>query len=307
LSEVELTALLVALRCYGEKPDTIAGAAQALLDAAHPFPRPDGPFADVVGTGGDSANTINVSTAVAFVAASAGLPIAKHGNRAISSKCGSADLLERLGVRLELSPESVRRCLDQSGIGFLFAPHYHPGIRHAMPVRKRLGVRTIFNILGPLVNPSRPPIMLLGVYDPGLSRIVAEALKILGCRQALVVHGSGLDEIALHGATSVVKLFEGEISERVIAPSDFGAKEYPLSAIAGGDATENTAHISSLLSGRGLDAHATAVGINAAALLELAGMANNLRDGYQMSRDLIASGSPWQLLEKFAVLSRSLS
>ena len=307
LSDAEISELLVTLKRKGETSEEIAGAAQALLDAANPFPRPDYRFADVVGTGGDGSNTINISTAVAFVAAEAGLPVAKHGNRAVSSKCGAADLLEQFAFRLDMNPSTARACLDQTGVSFLFAPHYHGGIHHAMPVRKRLATRTIFNILGPLVNPSRPPIMLVGVYDPKLCQIVAESLKLLGCQRALVVHGQGLDEIALHGPTMGVELVEGEILERKICPSDFGARSFPVSAIAGGAPSENAQAISAVLAGKGQTAHAAAVAVNTAALLVLADVAESYSDAYQLAQDTLATGKAMARLERSAAFSRSES
>lgn len=305
LSDVELAALLIGLKCLGESPDVLAGAAQAMLQVAQAFPRPARPFADVVGTGGDGAHTINISTAVAFVTAAAGLPVAKHGNRAVSSKCGSADLLECFGMHLELSPQHARRCLDETGFGFLFAPAYHPGIRHAMPVRKQLATRTIFNILGPLLNPARPPIMLLGVYHPSLCHPVAETLSLLGCQRALVVHGSGLDEVAIHGPTIGIQLIDSEISEIEFAPHDFGAKTHSLASIQGGTTEENAKHVSAVLQGTGKEPHAAAVAVNSAAILFLSGVASSLADGYQRARDLMLSGVPWTLVERCIALSRS--
>jgi anthranilate phosphoribosyltransferase len=257
-----------------------------------------------VGTGGDGAGSINISTAVAFVAAEAGLPVAKHGNRAISSRAGSADVLERLGVRLDMSPLAARRCLDQLAVTFLFAPHYHQGVRHVMPVRKRLATRTVFNILGPLINPAAPPIMLVGVYDPCLCPMIAETLSLLGCERALVVHGLGLDEIALHGETQAALLHQGRVTPRRFTPADFGVSELPLSALRGGDASANAEAVKLVLSGQGTEAHAAAVAVNTAALLHLAGMAPTLADGYARARDILATGGAWQRLQRFARLSR---
>src|SRR5687767_9555083 len=195
LGEPMIAAMLVALRLKGETADELIGAARALRAADAPFPRPDYLFADSCGTGGDGAGTINVSTAAAFVAAAAGLPVAKHGNRSVTSRCGSADVLEQLGVKLEIGAEQSRRALDETGICFLFAPLYHPGLRHAGPVRRALKIRTIMNVLGPCVNPAEPQVQLLGVADPALLEPVARTLAALGVANALVVHGSGLDEI----------------------------------------------------------------------------------------------------------------
>ena len=186
LDPVEIAALLIALKAKGEAPEEIAGAAESLRDSASFFPRPNYPIADTCGTGGDMSHTINISTAVAIVAATMGIPVAKHGNRSISSKCGSADVLEILGVRIDASSEVARRCLDEVGICFLFAPGYHPGMRFAMPVRQKLKTRTVFNILGPLVNPSHPEVQIMGVYDPSRCTPLAHTLGMLGLKSALV-------------------------------------------------------------------------------------------------------------------------
>lgn len=305
LPEIELTALLVGLKLRGETPAEIAGAVAALREGAEPFPRPEYRFADIVGTGGDGAGTINISTAVTFVAAEAGLPVAKHGNRAVSSRCGAADLLERFGVRLDMPAETARRCLDETGVTFLFAPHYHRGIRHAMPVRRQLATRTMFNLLGPLVNPARPPIMLVGVYDPALCPVVAETLAMLGCQRALVVNGLGLDEIAVHGETMAAELVDGEVRQRRFTPAHFGVERLPLSAIAGGGPEENERATRALLAGKGDQAHAAVVAVNAAALLLLAGIAQSPADGYARARDVLSSGGALDRLERFAALSRS--
>lgn len=305
LPESETIDLLVKLRQRGESSEEIVGAAQALLEDAVEFPKPDYLFADVVGTGGDGTNTINVSTAVAFVAAEAGLPIAKHGNRAVSSRCGAADLLEQFGFNLDMSPATARRCLDETGVTFLFAPRYHAGIRHATTARKRLATRTIFNILGPLLNPARPPCMLVGVYDPALCRIVAEALNSLGCGTALVVHGSGLDEIAVHGPTTAVELQSGKLIEQILAPADFQAESYPLGDLIGGPPEANARAIADLLSGKGAPAGQTAIAANAGALLKLAGVAQSFADGYSKASGVLATGSAFSRLERCARISRS--
>ena len=304
LGDIDIAALLVALKMRGETADQMAGAAQALRDAALPFQRPDYVFADVVGTGGDGARTINISTAVSFVAAAAGLPVAKHGNRSVSSRCGAADLLEMFGVHLEMSPALARRALDEAGVTYLHAPHYHAGIRHAMPARKALGTRTLFNLLGPLLNPAAPPVMLVGVYDSTLCRVVAQALGLLGVRRALVVHGLGLDEIALHGATQAVELDDGELHERRYRPADFGVREFPLAAIVGGEPQDNARAIRAVLQGRGDEAHAAAVAVNAGALLMLAGLAGDMAQGYALARETIASGAAYARVEHLARISQ---
>jgi anthranilate phosphoribosyltransferase len=305
LSDVEIAAVLVALKMRGETAEEIAGAAGALREGARAFPRPDYLFADIVGTGGDGANTINISSAVTFVAAEAGLPVAKHGNRSVSSRCGAADLLERFGVKLDMPPETARRMLDELDVTFLYAPHYHPGVKHAMPVRKALATRTMFNVLGPLINPARPPIMLVGVYDMPLCNIVAETLSLLGCRRALVVNGLGLDEITVHGTTNAAELMDGKIAERRFSPSDFGVREFPLSSIVGGMPEENEAAIRSVLEGHGGEAHTAAIAVNAAALLTLGEKTKDYRDGFELAMSVLKSGRAMEKLERFAAMSNS--
>ncbi|MDR2528292.1 MAG: anthranilate phosphoribosyltransferase [Synergistaceae bacterium] len=303
MSDVEIAALLVALKLRGETAEEIAGAAQALRRGARAFPKPSYAFADIVGTGGDGTNTINISTAVTFVAAEAGLRVAKHGNRSVSSRCGAADLLERFGVKLDMSPFRARRLLDELRVTFLFAPHYHSGVKHAMPVRKALATRTMFNVLGPLINPARPPIMLVGVYDVSLCGLVAETLRLLGCENALVVNGLGLDEIATHGTTNAAELSNGEILERRFTPTTFGVGEFPLSSIVGGSPEENEAAIRSVLGGQGSEAHAAAISVNASALLTLGGVTTNYKDGFALARSVLESGKALERLERFARLS----
>ncbi len=236
LAETAIAGMLVALRVRGETEQELIGAARALRAADEPFPRPDYLFADSCGTGGDGSGSINVSTATAFVAAAAGLPVAKHGNRSVSSRCGSADVLEQLGANIDISAELSRRALDEAGVCFLFAPRYHPGLRHAGPVRRALKVRTIMNLLGPCLNPAEPPVQLLGVADPRLIEPVARTLAALGVEKALVVHGSGLDEVALHGETEAIRLDRGHFERITISPEDAGHDRAPLSALQGGGA-----------------------------------------------------------------------
>jgi len=303
LSEPSIAAMLIALRLKGETADELAGAARALRAADAPFERPDYLFADSCGTGGDSSGTINVSTAVAFVAAAAGLPVAKHGNRSVTSRCGSADVLERLGVRLDVPAEQSRRALDETGICFLFAPAYHPGLRHAGPVRRALGVRTIMNVLGPCVNPAEPPVQLLGVADPKLLEPVARTLASLGVREALVVHGCGLDEVALHGLTSAVRLSGGAIERTSIVPEDAGLKRAPVEALRGGDVEENAARLKALLLGYGAQSERQVVALNAGALLMTAGLVADLRGGVERASEVLASGAAGRVLRDLVEIS----
>ena len=297
LDDPAIAAMLVALKIKGETTEELIGAARALRAADLAFDRPAYLFADSCGTGGDGAGTINLSTAVAFVAAAAGLPIAKHGNRSVTSRCGSADVLEHMGVKLDVSPELSRRALDETGVCFLFAPAYHPGLKHAGPVRRALKVRTIMNILGPCVNPAEPPVQLLGVAEPRLLEPVATVLDALGVKRALVVHGGGLDEIAPHAATEAVRLTEGRFERLTIAPEQVGLERAPLSTIRGGGPEENAERLKALLLGRGTPAECNAVALNAGALLATAGTAEDLKQGVDLAIATIGSGQALATLQ----------
>ncbi len=290
LDPLQITALLIALKTKGESPSEIAGAARALRERASRFEAPDYSVADTCGTGGDGACTVNISTAAAFVAAELGVPVAKHGNRSVSSQCGSADVLEAVGIRISIPPELARRCLDVSGVCFLFAPDYHNGIRHAMPVRKKLKTRTLFNLLGPLANPASPDYQVLGVYDRRWVLPVAETLRELGCRAAAVVHGGGLDELALHTHSDIAFLHEQEIDEFRVHPRDLGLPVLPVEALAGGDPKTNANWLTGLLAGHGDDAHNAAVAMNAGALSWVAGRSPDLRTGVEAAMAVLHSG-----------------
>jgi anthranilate phosphoribosyltransferase len=303
LSEPSIAALLIALRLKGETADELIGAARALRAADADFPRPDYVFADSCGTGGDGSGTINLSTAVAFVAAAAGLPVAKHGNRSVTSKCGSADVLEALGVRLKVPAKLSRRALDEIGICFLFAPFYHPGLRHAGPVRRALGVRTVMNILGPCVNPAEPKVQLLGVAEARLVEPVARTLHALGVERAMVVHGDGLDEVALHGPTEAALLAGGRIERLTITPRDAGFEGAPLPFLQGGSTAENAERLRALLMGHGTTAETQAVAINAGALFLAAGMAETIREGAELALRAIHSGEPERRLRQLVAIT----
>lgn len=304
LDEPEIAALLGALKARGETPEEIAGAALALREGAVEFPKPAFPVADTCGTGGDGAGTINISTAAAFVAAEGGVRVAKHGNRASSSRCGSADVLEAAGVQLELAPARARQCLDEAGLCFLFAPAYHPGVRRATAVRRALRTRTIFNLLGPLANPARPEFQVMGVYDPRLVVPLATTLGKLGCRSALVVHGEGLDEIALHGPTTAAWLTETGVEMLTLTPEAAGVERYPISALAGGSPAEAVPWLRNLLAGGGSPAHAAAVALNAGAMLWIAGLAKDLADGAATARRLLDAGQSVRRLDVLVEVSR---
>ncbi|HYJ82292.1 MAG TPA: anthranilate phosphoribosyltransferase [Allosphingosinicella sp.] len=299
LPEPAIAAMLVALRLKGETAGELTGAARALRSADEDFPSPDYLFADSCGTGGDGSASINVSTAVAFAAAAAGLPVAKHGNRSVTSRCGSADVLEQLGAKLDVSAEVSRKALDETGICFLFAPLYHPGLRHAGPVRRMLKVRTIMNMVGPCVNPAEPRVQLLGVADPALLAPVAKTLSALGVERALVVHGSGLDEIALHGETRAIRVSGGMLERLVIRPEDAGLERRPVQVLRGGGPEENAERLKALLMGYGLPAETEVVALNTGALLLTAGLAADLREGVAMALQALGSGDSYRRLKLF--------
>lgn len=304
LEPAEIAAMLIALRMKGETAEEMIGAARALGAAALKFERPDYLYADCCGTGGDGSGLINVSTATAFVAVACGLPIAKHGNRSVSSRCGSADVLEAVGAKIDVPPAKARELLDHTGFCFLFAPAYHPGMKHAALVRRQLEVRTIMNLLGPCINPARPPVQLLGVADARMLRRIAQTLAALGVSDALVVHGSGLDEVALHGETRAIRLSQGEIEELQITPEDAGIERAPLKVVTGGDVSENARRLNALLAGEAAGPEEDIVVLNAAALLMTAGRARNLREGAVEARSALQNGSAQDALERYIEASR---
>lgn len=304
VDDIVLSSMLTALKTRGETPEEIAGAATALINNAAPFIRPDYPFADIVGTGGDGHNTINISSAASIVAASCGLTVAKHGNRSVSSKSGSADLFEQYGLNLTMSADTAKHCLDGSQLCFLFAPNYHSGIKHAMKVRTTLKTRTLFNLLGPLVNPAKPTHILTGVYAPELVKPYAQTLQLLGYDKAMVVHGSGLDEIGLHGKTDVAEIDGEDIKYYQISADDFGLPSYPLESIRGGEPAENRAMITEVLQGHGQAAHRDNIAANAGALLKLCGKAGTFLEGAQMALTSMEQGKPAVTIQKCAELSQ---
>ena len=304
LDDAQIAEMLLALNRGEETPAILTGAARALRAADAPFEWPDYLFADSCGTGGDGSGSINISTAAAFAVAAAGLPVAKHGNRSVTSRCGSADVLEALGARLDPPAATSRRALDQTGFCFLFAPQYHPGLRHAGPVRKRLGVRTIMNIVGPCVNPAEPPVQLIGVASASLLDPVAMTLLALGTSRALVVHGSGLDEIALHDETRAIKLDDGGLEAIVLTPEAAGLARAPVAGTKGGDPAENAVRLRDVLHGAGPDADTDIVAINAGALLMTGGIAVSLREGSGMALDALRSGAAGRQLDAFIEASR---
>ena len=300
----QMAALLMGLRIKGETVDEITGGALALRAKAQKIHAPENSI-DTCGTGGDSRGTYNISTAVALVLAACGLPVAKHGNRSVSSKSGSADVLTALGVKTDAEISVVERCLQETNIAFLMASKFHPAMRHVAPVRQELGLRTIFNILGPLSNPANPAFQLLGVYNKSLVRPLAEVLKSLDLKAAWVVHGEdGLDELTLSGATYVAELKNGEIREFTITPEDAGLPHSSLEDVKGGDAEHNAAKLREAISGVE-GAYRNAILYNAAAALVIAGRAVDLKTGVQLAKGAIDSGKAYGVLGKLVEVSNS--
>jgi anthranilate phosphoribosyltransferase len=302
-----IAALLIALHMKGETVDELVGFASAMRrHATQIFPaghsHADEMLVDTCGTGGDGRNTFNVSTAAAFVVAGAGVRVAKHGNRAATSHCGSADVLEQLGISLEQTPARVRQAIEEIGIGFLFAPAIHTSMRNAMPARRALGVRTVFNLLGPLTNPAGAAAQVVGVSAPHLTELLARALAELGVRRAFVVHGAdGLDEISLSAETHVAELNSGSIRTYKVMPEDFGLRRAPVEAFAGGDAKHNAEIIHKIL-GRSLlyrehTPHRDIVLANASAALVATGRAGSFKDGVQFAAESIDSGAAREKLD----------
>jgi anthranilate phosphoribosyltransferase len=287
----QIGGFLVALRLKGETVEEVTGFARAMRRNAISVCPCQSFLVDTCGTGGDGAHTFNISTAAAFVAAGAGLAVAKHGNRSVSSKCGSADVLETLGVCLELSPEKVAACIDEVGIGFLFAPRLHPAMKHAIGPRREMGVRTVFNILGPLTNPAGAQAQVLGVYDGALTEMIAQVLGSLGSQAAFVVHGAdGLDELSTTGPNQVAQLRDGYVKTFTLDPLELGLPRATLSDLKGGDAEENGAIARAILDGEP-GPRRDVVLLNTSAALVAGGVADDLADGLGMAARSIDSGA----------------
>jgi anthranilate phosphoribosyltransferase len=300
----QIGGFLVALRLKGETADEIAGSAEAMR--AHVLavrPRRDD-LVDTAGTGGDGARTFNISTAAALVAAAAGAGVAKHGNRAVSSASGSADVLEALGFDLEQPPERIERSIDELGFGFLFAPSHHPAMRHAAPVRRELAARTVFNVLGPLTNPAGARAQVVGVYSPELVPTIAAVLARLGARRAFVVHGAGgVDELSPAGPNLVCEVKGGRVRRREIDPRDFGVARCRPGDLAGGSPEENAAILREILSGAG-GPKREAVLLNAAGAIAAGGHARDLPEGYGLAAEAVDSGAAAERLEALIAFSR---
>jgi len=306
-TQAQIAGFLVALRAKGETADEIAGCAEAMREhVLHVRPqRTD--LVDIVGTGGDGANTYNISTAAALVAAAAGAAIAKHGNRAASSTSGSADVLEALGFRLDLPPQRIEHSIDELGFGFLFAQAHHPAMKHAAPVRRELATRTVFNVLGPLTNPAGARALMLGVYSPELTRTLAAALVQLGANRAYVVHGAGgIDELSPCGPNLVCEVEDGAVREYQLDPIDLGVDRCDPAGLRGGDPQANAQALRDVLAGAD-GAHRSAVLLNAAGGIAAAGHAANLREGLALARAAVDSGAAGERLEQLVAFTQEIA
>jgi anthranilate phosphoribosyltransferase len=301
----QIGGFLIALRLKGETVQEVTGFARAMRRNATPVASRHPLLVDTCGTGGDGRGTFNISTLAAFVVAGAGLPVSKHGNRSVSSKCGSADVLQALGVQLELSPDKVAACIDQVGIGFLFAPMLHPAMKHAIGPRREMGVRTVFNILGPLTNPAGAQVQVLGVYDEALTEMMARVLGSLGSQAAFVVHGAdGLDELSTTGPNRVTQLKNGDVRTFVLDPQELGLPRARLADLEGGDAQENAALFRAVLDGEP-GPRRDVVRLNAAAGLVAGGLAANLAEGLTLAAHSIDSGAARAKLDALVAFSNN--
>lgn len=297
VSPIHLASMLTSMKVRGESIAELTGAALASLKHAEKFPSPDYMFADIVGTGGDGAKSINISTASSFVAAACGYPIAKHGNRSVSSLSGSSDVLTELGVNIYATPEKSRALLDELGVCFLFAQQYHQGFKNVAPIRAELKTRTIFNVLGPLINPARPRISIVGVYNESLVRPMAEVLKNLGYANAAVIHTAGMDEVSLHADTHVAELADGCIEEYRLTAKDFGLPIMTIDDIRGGTPAENKILLENILQGKGEAAHENVVAANVALLMRLFGK-RDVKQNVEEVLSVIRTAKPYEVLQK---------
>ncbi len=302
---VQIGGFLVALRAKGESVDEIAGCAEAMREHVLPVRPARDDLVDTAGTGGDGAATINISTAAALLAAAAGAAVAKHGNRAVSSASGSADVLEALGFRLELQPSRIERSIDELGFGFLFAPAHHPAMRHAASVRRELATRTVFNLLGPLTNPAGARAQVVGVYSPQLVRTIAEVLSRLGARRAFVVHGAhGIDELSPAGPNLVCEVVDGDVHERSVDPIELGVPRCSSGELRGGSPAENATAIREVFAGAE-GGRRDAILLNAAGALAASGLARDLADGLGHAREALDSGAASERLEALIAFSQA--
>ncbi len=298
-TDAQIAAFLTALKLKGEKPEEIAGLARGMKKAANTIrPNVKGTLVDTCGTGGDSTGTINVSTGAAIVAAACDVPVAKHGNYSITSKSGSADVLRELGIKIDLPPPEVEKTIEKVGIGFMLAPVFHPSMKRVGQIRRDIGFRTVFNILGPLTNPAGAEAQVIGVFDGSLCGPIANVLKILGTKRALVVHGSGIDEISNTGETQIAELNNGRITEYTLTPEKLGVKRASIKDILGGAPEENARDIVDVLRGKN-GAKRDIIAINAGAALFVGGKAGTLASGIKMANSAIDSGDALNKLREF--------
>lgn len=297
-TQAQIGAFLTALRMKGETIDEIAACAKTMRSFASRIdPKVNGTLVDTCGTGGDKIKTFNISTIAAFVVAGAGVCVAKHGNRSVTSKAGSADVLEALGVKIDLPPKEVEKCIESIGIGFMFAPLFHPAMKHAIGPRKEIGIRTVFNVLGPLTNPASAKAQLLGVYDAALTEKMAKVLKVLGSKRVLVVHGlGGLDELSTFGETKVSELEEGRVITYQVKPEDFGIKRVQPSELLGGDLEFNKNVVLNVLNGE-KGARRDIVVLNAAAGIYAGSRADSIKGAMEASNESIDSGAAYEKLQ----------
>ena len=297
-TEAQIGALLAALRAKGETETEIAGFAEGMRDAARTITPDRETLVDTCGTGGDDYDTINVSTTSAIVAAGAGVPVAKHGNYSVSSSSGSADVLEEVGVTVDAEPPAVEETIEKRGIGFMLAPVFHPAMKAVIGPRKELGMRTIFNVLGPLTNPAGADAQVVGVYDPDLVPVLASALAQMDVERAMVVHGSGLDEIAIHGETQVAEVERTDVTEYTLTPADLGLEQAGIGEVAGGQPTENAADMQAIVTGEETGAKRDIILANAGAAIYVAGAADSLDAGVDQAAEAIDSGAAAEKLDE---------
>ncbi|OFN38365.1 anthranilate phosphoribosyltransferase [Corynebacterium sp. HMSC072A04] len=296
--DIHIAALLTHIRTRGETFADVAGAARAFLNAGRPFPVTGKGLMDTAGTGGDGANTINVTTGASLVASAGGVKMVKHGNRSVSSKSGSADVLEALGIPLDLDPDRAVRQLEASNFTFLFAPAYNPAVAHVQPVRKGLGVSTLFNTMGPLLSPGHPEFQIMGIANPEQGQLIAEVFKDLGRTRALVVHGAGTDEIAVHSTTQVWELRDGTITHYELTPEDLGISRHELADLAGGNGKENAEALRAVFAGTGKPAHHDAIAATTGAMFYLNGTTDSIQEGVAHADQLIKDGTVAAWLKK---------
>lgn len=296
--DVHIAALLATIRTRGETLADITGAALAFLHAGRPFPITGEGILDTAGTGGDGANTINITTGASLVAAAGGCKVVKHGNRSVSSKSGSADVLEALNIPLDLDVGRAVRQFENANFTFLYAPAYNPAVAYVQHVRRALKVSTLFNTMGPLLSPARPDLQLMGVARPEQAELIIQTMRELGRKRALVVHGAGTDEIAVHGPTRVWELRDGEIRHYTVTPEELGVGKHALEDLAGGDGVENARHLRAVFAGQAPQAHTDAIAANAGAMFYLSGFTDSLAEGTERALTLLENGTVQEWLAR---------